>query len=267
MFVKKLYHRLWTSDRRIFTKKLIHGYHLKNWIECRRNRSLLGKARNSLRQNASNEPLISVIVPTYNKSKVLAERAIRSVLAQTYSNFELIVVGDHCTDNTEDVVKEFHDGRIRFFNLAERGKYPSSAWDRWMVAGSVPRNRGLELASGEWIAPLDDDDEFSNDHLELLLRHAQQNRYEMVYGIAQMEMEPGKWVECGSLPLRYKHICHLSVLYSSRLKFFRYDVNAWKYVEPDDWNLWRRMKEAGVRIGFLNHVVGKHYLELSRFNV
>jgi hypothetical protein len=89
----------------------------------------------------------------------------------------------------------------------------------------------------------------------------------MVYGIAQMEMEPGKWVDCGSSPLRYKHICHLSVLYSSILKFFRYDVNAWKYVEPDDWNLWRRMKEAGVRIGFLNHVVGKHYLELSRFNV
>ena len=266
LFVKKWYHQFWTPDRRVYVKKVLHGYHAKNWIECRRNRSLLEEARRNLRSHSDNQPLVSVIVPTYNKGRILTERAIPSVLAQTHRNFELIIVGDHCTDNTEQLVKGFRDDRIRFINLAERGKYPSSSWDRWLVAGSVPRNKGLELASGEWIAPLDDDDEFSNDHLEQLLSHAQQNRYEMVYGVVQMETEPGKWADCGSLPLRYKHVCHLSVLYSSSLKFFRYDVNAWKYVEPDDWNLWRRMKEAGVRIGFLNRVVGKHYLELSQFN-
>ena len=48
---------------------------------------------------------------------------------------------------------------------------------------------------------------------------------------------------------------------SFKIKFFKYDINAWKYAEPADWNMWRRMKKAGVRIGFLNKVVEKHYLE------
>ena len=55
-----------------------------------------------------------------------------------------------------------------------------------------------------------------------------------------------------------------SVLYHSKLKFFKYDINAWKYAEPDDWNMWRRMKEAGVRIGFTDKTVGKHYLERTQ---
>jgi hypothetical protein len=84
----------------------------------------------------------------------------------------------------------------------------------------------------------------------------------MVYGILEMEEEPGKWGLRGSYPLRQKHICHSAVLYSSVLKFLKYDVNAWKYIEPDDWNLWRRMKEADAKIGFLCKVVGKHYQEL-----
>jgi hypothetical protein len=125
----------------------------------------------------------------------------------------------------------------------------------------------LEVATGAWIAPLDDDDEFSNDHLELLLHHALENQYEMVYGILQWEVERGKWVPCGSYPLRHMHICHSAVLYSSVLKFLKYDVNAWKYSQPDDWNLWRRMKEAGAKIGFLDRVVGKHYQEYSQLNV
>jgi glycosyltransferase involved in cell wall biosynthesis len=136
-----------------------------------------------------------------------------------------------------------------------------------MVAGSIPRNKGLELASGEWIAPLDDDDEFSEDHLEVLLSHALQNEYELVYGVIQMEIAHGRWVNCGSLPLKYAYICHPSVLYHSKLKFLKYDVNSWRYNEPDDWNLWRRMKEAGVKIGFVDRVVGRHYLELKRWNV
>ena len=45
------------------------------------------------------------------------------------------------------------------------------------------------------------------------------------------------------------------------MKFFEYDTNSWKYGEPADWNMWRRMKEAGVKIGFINKIVGKHYLE------
>ncbi|MGC8913894.1 MAG: hypothetical protein ACP5LE_08260, partial [Thermoplasmata archaeon] len=85
--------------------------------------------------------------------------------------------------------------------------------------------------------------------------------YEMVYGVVQMEKRDGEWVNIGSYPPKCGGICHLAVLYHSKLKFFKYDINSWKYGEPADWNMWRRMKEAGVRIGFINKVVGKHYLE------
>lgn len=262
-----VYQRLWTHNNRTRVRKIMHGYYIKNWVECRHNKELLKEARRNFEDDLSNNPLISVIIPTYNRAELLVRQAIPSVLKQTYRNFELIIVGDHCTDDTEQRVKEFKDDRIKFVNLPERGKYPERPWDGWMVAGSIPRNAGLELASGKWIAPLDDDDEFSEDHLETLLSHAVQSHYEMVYGVIQMEMEPGKWINCGSLPLRFRHICHQSVLYHSKLKFLKYNVNAWKYNEPDDWNLWRRMKEAGVRIGFIDRIVGKHYLETTQWAV
>jgi glycosyltransferase involved in cell wall biosynthesis len=130
-----------------------------------------------------------------------------------------------------------------------------------MVAGVFPVNKGLELASGQWIAHLDDDDEFSEEHLELLLKHTLEHDYEMVYGIIQTEIEPGKWTKVGSYPPEEGKICRLSALYDAKLRFFKYNPNSWKYGEPADWNLWRRMKEAGVKIGFVDKVVGKHYLE------
>ena len=52
--------------------------------------------------------------------------------------------------------------------------------------------------------------------------------------MVQMEKKPGKWVNVGSYPLNCGEICYLSVLYHSRLKFFKYDINAWKYEEPAD---------------------------------
>ncbi len=247
-------------------KRLKHGYYLKNWIEKRKNRELLEKARKEANIKKKN-PLVSVCIATYNRGRILVERTLPSVLNQTYQNFEIIIVGNHCTDETERLLKDFDDERIKFYNLPKRGDYPENPYDRWLVAGVVPRNKCLELCSGDWIAPLDDDDEFTEDHIETLLNFAINGDYEMVYGVVEMEVEPGKWIHVGSYPPECGKICHLSVLYHSSLKFFKYDINSWKYGEPADWNLWRRMKDAGVRIGFINRVVGKHYLERTRLGV
>jgi hypothetical protein len=239
-----------------------YNYYLKNWVERGRNRRLLKKARDSVRVDFTRKkPLISVQIPTWNRAKILTERTIPSVLKQTYQNFEIIIVGDHCTDDTGELLKNFNDKRIKFYNLPQRGDYPANPKDRWMVAGVVPVNRALELCSGEWIAPLDDDDEFSEDHLEVLLNYTLEHDYEMVYGKVKIETAPGKWSEVGSYPLRHGGISRISALYHAKLRFFKYDINAWKYQEPADWNLWRRMKEAGIRIGFVDKIVGTHYLE------
>jgi len=250
------------SNGRMAAKRIRYNYYAKHWIERRRSKKLLNQATNTSKDDSSNKnPLISVQIPTYNRGRILAERTIPSVLRQTYQDFEIVIVGDYCTDNTGELLKNLNDERIKFYNLPKRGEYPTNPDDRWMVAGVEPANKGLELCSGDWIAPLDDDDEFSDDHLETLLNYALENDYEMVYGVAQMERKPGEWTNLGSYPLKCGGICHLAVLYHSKLKFFRYDIDAWKYGEPADWNMWRRMKEAGVRIGFINKVVGKHYLE------
>ena len=92
-------------------------------------------------------PQVSVIIPTYNRAHRL-ESAIRSVLTQTFQDFEIIVVDDASTDNTPETVAAFNDGRIKFIRHGMN------------KGGSVARNTGILNSTGDYIAFLDDDDEW-----------------------------------------------------------------------------------------------------------
>lgn len=100
-------------------------------------------------------PKVSVIIPTYNRADLL-QRAIVSVLKQTFVDLELIVVDDGSTDNTREVVDKFAqiDNRVRYF------------WEPNSGRPAVPKNRGIENARGEYIAFLDHDDEWLPVKLE-----------------------------------------------------------------------------------------------------
>jgi glycosyltransferase involved in cell wall biosynthesis len=134
------------------------------------------------------------------------------------------------------------------------------------VAGAAPVNRGIELVRGEWFTQIDDDDEFNTDHIEVLLGHALQGKFDLAYGKVLLELDDGDWMEIGSFPPRWGDISHMCALYHSTLRMFQYDSDCWKLGEPGDWNRWRRMKEAGVKMGFVDRVVGVHYRLRSRFN-
>lgn len=245
-------------------EKMYYGYYYKNPSERKKNREILERKRREFSKEGHDKnklPLVSIITPTYNRADLLARRAIPSALRQTYENIEIIVVGDHCTDCTENRLKNFDDPRIKYYNMPERSKFPKNPNKKWYVHGANPRNVAIEMASGEWIAPLDDDDEFSEDHIETLLDYALGNDYEMVYGKVECEIKPEEWKEIGSSPLECGAISLMAVLYHSRLNFIKWDPDSWKYSEPNDWNLWRKMEEAGTKIGFLDKVVGRHYLE------
>src|SRR5437870_3888913 len=127
------------------------------------------------------QPLVSVCVATYNRAQLLVERCISSVLEQTYGNLELIVVGDHCTDDTADRVSRIDDPRLRFINLPERGTYPADPMLRWMVAGTPPLNHALSLARGHFVTHLDDDDAYARDRLEKLVAFAGAHQCDFVW--------------------------------------------------------------------------------------
>ena len=122
-------------------------------------------------------------------------------------------------------------------------------------------NWALKHASGEWIAPLDDDDEFTPDHIEVLLNAALVAGAEFVYGVADSEGASGDWGPIGRWPPKNGNIVHASVLYSGALRFFRHNERSWRLAEPGDWNLWKRMMKSGVRMTFVDRVVVRHFVE------
>lgn len=93
------------------------------------------------------------MIATYNWSTVL-RHAMRSVLTQRYDNLELLVVGDGCTDDTEETVRSFRDSRVRWIGLAENSG-----------GQSIPNNVGIDAARGEIVAYLGHDDLWLRDHL------------------------------------------------------------------------------------------------------
>ena len=91
--------------------------------------------------------MVSIIIPTYNRVNLIGE-TLDSVIGQTYKNWECIIVDDGCTDNTENVISEFSDSRIKYYKRPFNKKKGASSC----------RNYGLEIAKGKLIQFLDDDD-------------------------------------------------------------------------------------------------------------
>lgn len=107
-------------------------------------------------------PLVSVVMPTYNHAQYIG-RAIQSVLDQTYKNWELIVIDNHSTDNTVELLAGFSDSRITYLKIHNNG----------VIA--LSRNVGIREAKGEWIAFLDSDDWWSSDKLNICCSNIRSN--------------------------------------------------------------------------------------------
>ncbi|MCF2661521.1 glycosyltransferase family 2 protein [Pseudoflavonifractor phocaeensis] len=109
--------------------------------------------------------LVSIITPSYNTAAYIGD-TIRSVLAQTYQEWEMIIVDDCSTDNTEAVVASFGDSRIRYLKNAKNS------------GAAVSRNYALREARGKWIAFLDSDDLWEPEKLEKQIRFMEEHGYQ-----------------------------------------------------------------------------------------
>jgi glycosyltransferase involved in cell wall biosynthesis len=120
------------------------------------------------------KPIFSVIMAAYNRSASM-RHSIQSVLAQTCTDFELLVIGDACTDDSEEVAHSFGDRRVKWYNLVAR--YGSQ---------TGPNNFGLQNARGEYVAYLGHDDLWAPDHLDTALQAFHQRDAEVVVSVAML---------------------------------------------------------------------------------
>jgi glycosyltransferase involved in cell wall biosynthesis len=118
-------------------------------------------------------PRVSIITATYNWSSVL-RYAIESVRAQTFQNWEMLVVGDGCTDDSGAVVASFQDERLRWHNLPQNSGHQST-----------PNNVGFEMARGQYVAYLGHDDIWHPTHLERLVAAIENANADLGFALAE----------------------------------------------------------------------------------
>jgi glycosyltransferase involved in cell wall biosynthesis len=207
----------------------------------------------------ADDPLVSVVIPTYQRYELLVERAIPSIQAQTYPNVEIVVVGDMAPEDTERRLIELDLPNLRYSNLTFRGPYPSDKQRFWQVAGIPPHNEAIQQARGMWIAHLNDDDALHPDHIATLVELARSKRAELAYGqITQFAPNGERTVLC-RFPPDLAAFGLQSAIYHHGLRFIEMELADALFDQPGDWSLCRRMLRAGVRVAFVERPLVDYY--------
>lgn len=203
---------------------------------------------------------VSAVISTYNRNDLLFGRSLASVLRQTHQDLDVHVVADGMRgaqlDELESRMSDLGDSRVRLWHIP-RQDYPDDPGQKWCVLGLNARNHGLDQAQGEWVAPLDDDDEWTDDHIAVLLREAQDKGVEFAYGQSLYHWPDKHFQMAGSWPPGFGAFCDGAQLYRNGLGY-RYDPECVSRELPEDGDMWIRMRDGGVTFSFLRQVV-HHY--------
>ncbi len=207
-------------------------------------------------------PFFTVVIPTYNRAEKL-KNTIHSVLEQTYSDFELLVMDDGSTDHTEEAVNSFADNRIRY------------EWAPNSGGPATPRNRGIDASCAPWISFLDADDVWYPTRLEhvaeTIKNHSSADVFchnEMLNVIGSNEKT---LLKCGP----YQHDFYRIMLTQGnrlstsavtiRTEFLlahqlRFNQSG-DYVIIEDYDLWLRLAEKGAGFTFIGKPLGEYIIE------
>lgn len=201
-------------------------------------------------------PRVTVIIATYNWSSVLPY-SIGSALRQTFSDFELLVVGDGCTDDSAQVVAGVGDPRVRWINL------PSNSGHQ-----SAPNNEGIRQARGEIIAYLGHDDLWLPHHLEVLVRALDGDGADGAFGILALIGPTGHVWPTMPRPERGELAPPSGTIHRRRMAE---DVGGWPdyrtvSVTPEA-ALYQRAQAAGKRFTFVRRLTALKFPASARRNV
>ncbi|HRH37181.1 MAG TPA: glycosyltransferase [Flavobacteriales bacterium] len=213
---------------------------------------------------AERTPTVSVVMPVFNAAPFLRE-AIVSVLDQTFTEFEFLIINDGSTDGSDAIVRSFSDTRIRYMpNAANRG----------LVAAL---NQGLDAAKGRYIARMDADDVMQKDRLEKQFLYMEAdpgvsavasfvdfiNTDGEVIGVWDIDRAAVTEAEIAAMMPRTTCIAHPTVMFrSSALGTLRYDP---RMTEGEDWELWLRMRSRGLRIAKIPEALLRYRQHPSSF--
>ena len=192
------------------------------------------------------DKLVSIIIPVHNSS-VFLEEAIESVLSQTYKNWELLIIDDHSTDNSLNIIDAYikKEQRIKgFFNIAQTGV-------------SVARNIGINNARGYYIAFLDSDDLWDNRKLEMQIAFLEKTNADFTF-TAYRKLNEKREISRSFIPVRKKitykillksnFIGCLTVLLKKEILCDLQFINE----KHEDYILWLQLAKRGAKILGLN---------------
>ena len=206
--------------------------------------------------------LFSVVIPTFNRREKL-KRAIESVLSQTHQNFEIIIIDDGSTDNSQKMVDSFSDKRISYL------------WQPNSGGPALPRNKAIAIAKGDWICFLDADDMWYSKKLEILKKEIESRaginvfcHNEDIENISTGLMRQNKYgpftndfyrdlLLNGNVISTSATTVQKEFLDSMNLRF---DENPFCQI-VEDYDLWLRIASKKGTFYFIDNVLGKCFIE------
>lgn len=185
--------------------------------------------------------LVSVVMPAYNCEKYIVE-AVESVLKQTYSNLELIIIDDGSKDSTLEILNNYvkKDSRVKVFQNEKNSGV------------SATRNRGISIAKGNWIAFLDSDDIWGEDKLQKQMDCAEKYNAQFVFtGVSYIDEEGNSYNGVFQVPdqISYKKLLRQNVITCSSVlvqkKYFE-NIKMEKDEMHEDYAVWLRILRLGI---------------------
>lgn len=204
-------------------------------------------------------PVVSVIIPSYNHAHLIG-RALQSLIDQTYTQWEAIIVDNQSHDNTHDVIKQYDDPRIYTIKVNNHG----------VIA--VSRNVGILQARGEWIAFLDSDDWWTKDKIELCMQYDNDNSDLIYHDLCIVGNRKGLFYKKKIKGRKIKHptlidllingnpIANSSVVVRKKLFTMLGGINESKeMIAAEDYNTWLRIAEISDKFVYIPKFLG-YYL-------